>query len=111
MVRLQVQLEEELLEINNWVDFFLYALFTLGAITIGLPMGVLYTFAGIKYFRIYGLKKFPKNIDANKYGKSSIEALFVGFFMIGSSVLYLFIDKGGHLYKCIEEAQKFLFAI
>lgn len=111
MALLWVLLEEACLEINNWVDFFLYSTFTLGVVTIGLPMGVLYTFAGMKYLRTYGFKKLPKNINAKKYGKSSIEALFVGFFMICSSVWYLFIDLDGNLYKCIEEVKKFILAI
>ena len=96
------------MEINNTLDLILYVVCTIATLFILLPMGISCTVGGIKLFIKYRFKTLPENLLARKYGKTSIEVLFVGFFSLVFSLWYLFLDKGGNLVNLFNEVTKFL---
>jgi len=95
------------MEINNWVDFFLYTLFTLGVIFVLVPIGINFSFSALKYILKHGIGKFPKGANTKAFGKSPLEILTVGFFSLSFSAWYLFIDQDGHIYKYINEVSSY----
>ena len=96
------------MEINNWFDFALSTVFTLGVIFVLLPMGINFSFSAIKYIFKNGFRKFPESINTNAYGKYPLELLFVGVFSLSFSIWFLFIDQGGNLYMYYTEVTHYI---
>jgi hypothetical protein len=72
-----------MLQINNWVDFITFTLFTLAVILIGIPMSIYFIKKGFEGFIKFGFKKFPKSFVNSDLGSSSFELLFIGLFIGG----------------------------
>ncbi|MDQ7074670.1 MAG: hypothetical protein Q9O24_05840 [Gammaproteobacteria bacterium] len=99
------------MEINNWVEFFQYSIFTLGVVFVLFPMGVNFTYAGIKYFKKYKFSKFPNSMDKS-FGEYPHEMILIGLFALSFSIWYLFFDVdgagGGNLINFLRESKEFL---
>ena len=96
-----------MLEINNWVDFITSTLFTLAVILIGIPMSIYFIKKGIEGFIKFGFEKFPKGFVDLDLGSSFFELLFIGLFIGGFSIWYLFIDKDGQLFNWLDGIKNF----
>ena len=95
------------MEINNWFDFIIFTVFTLAMIVIGIPGSIYLIKKGVEGFIKFGFDKFPKGFIDADLGSSAFELLFIGLFMGVTSIWYLFIDKGGQLFNCLNEVKKF----
>jgi len=95
------------LEINNWLDFIQYTAFTLGVLLVLIPIGVNFTYSGVKFFIKYGVKKLPKDVTKFTSVTYAYEMLFIGFFAVFFSIWYLFFDNVGNLYNYFLEVKKY----
>lgn len=107
MVLLLAQLWGQLLEINNWVDFFLYTAYFTGVVVILIPLGVNFIYVGIAGVIKHKKIKYDKGTDIHRIGRNVFEIVGVGVFAISFSVWFLFFDKGGHLLHYPAEVMRF----
>ena len=96
------------MEINTWVDFFIYSTFTTCILFVGLPLGARLSFYSIKRLLVKGNKPYSRSTIAKQLGKSPIQTLFVGLFGVVVSIWYLFFDRGGALLILFTKASIFL---
>ncbi|TMP39933.1 hypothetical protein CWB96_09260 [Pseudoalteromonas citrea] len=85
------------MEINTWIDFLIYVTFTLSVLFVGLPIGARLSYYSIKRLFVKGNSPYSRETVAKQFGKTPIETLFVGLFMLVVSIWYLFFDRGGAL--------------
>ncbi|MEX6316295.1 hypothetical protein AB6G19_24200 [Providencia manganoxydans] len=83
------------MEINNWVDFFLYTAYFTGVVVILIPLGVNFIYVGIAGVIKHKKIKYDKGTDIHRIGRNVFEIVGVGVFAISFSVWFLFFDKGG----------------
>lgn len=95
------------MEINNWVDFFLYTAYFTGVVVILIPLGVNYIYVGIAGVIKHKKIKYDKGTDIHRIGRNVFEIVGVGVFAISFSVWFLFFDKGGHLLNYPAEVMRF----
>jgi len=96
------------LRINNWLDFVVLSIFTLGIAFIGIPLSLYLLKKGIDGFVKYRFSKLPNNylIDTG-LGTYSLEIICYGLIIATTVFWYLFIDKGGQLFNFINEIRLF----
>ncbi|WP_125718132.1 hypothetical protein [Pseudoalteromonas rubra] len=95
------------MEINNWFDLVIYALFTLGIIFFALPGGIYYIRVSYLAYRRYGFGKLPKGSPAAEIAGSALGIFLLGVFSILVSLWYLFLDKEGNLFNFFKELNEF----
>lgn len=95
------------MEINNWVDFFLYTAYFTGVVVILIPLGVNFIYVGIAGVIKHKKIKYDKGTDIHRIGRNVFEIVGVGVFAISFSVWFLFFDKGGHLFHYPAEVMRF----
>jgi hypothetical protein len=100
-------LEEQQLEINNWLDMVLYTFMTFGAVLVAVPLGIRCLCVGFVALFKHRVVKFEKESNVTVYAGTSIELVLLGLFCIGASIWYLFFDKGGHLFHYPAEVMRF----
>ena len=91
------------MQINNFFDLFIYTIFTLSVIFIGIPSSIYLLIKAIKGITLYGWGKFSNGFIDSDWGKSPLELIFIGLFGLAFSFWYLLIDKNGHLFLWIDE--------
>lgn len=96
------------MEINNWIDFLISSVFTIGVLFIGLPLGVKLSYHSIKRLTLKGNTPYSKNTIIKHFGKTPIQTLFVGLFGFVVSIWYLLFDRGGALVMFYANASSFL---
>lgn len=101
-----VQQQEVSLQINNWFNFVILALFILAVILIGLPASIYLFKKGVEGFVIHKFARLPKKfLIVPGFGNYSIEVFFYGLFIFVFSVWFLFFDKGGQLGNFINQVK------
>lgn len=96
------------LQTNNLINLIASIVFTLGVIIVGLPASIYFLKKGLEGFKKFGFAKFPKNfMPTTGLGRSFIEVVFYGVFLLAFSVWYLFFDRGGQLGNCYELIRSF----
>ncbi len=70
-------------------------------------MSIYFIKKGVEGFIKFGFNKFPKGFIDTDLGSSAFELLFLGLFAGGFAIWYLFIDKDGQLFNCLNEVKKF----
>ncbi len=97
------------MRIDNWLDLTVFSIFTLVVVFFGVPFSIYLIKKGIEGFVKYRFSKLPKNylIDSG-LGTYSLEIIFYGLFLFIFSFWYLFFDKGGQLFNCINGVRFFL---
>jgi len=88
------------------LDLFIFTIFTLSDIFIGIPTGIYLLIKAIKAINLYGWGKFPNGFIDSGWGKTPLELIFVSLFALAFSFWYLFIYKNGHLFLWINEIKK-----
>ena len=90
------------MQINNWLDFTTYNLFTLAVVVIGIPLSIYLFKKGIQGFVKYRFNRLPENyLIVPGLGTYSVEVFFYGIVLFIFVVWYLFFDRGGALVNLI----------
>jgi hypothetical protein len=96
------------LQINNWLGFIIYSIFTLAIVFFGIPLAVYLSKKGIEGLIKHRFNKLPNDfLIASGLGTYAPQVLFYGLFLSALVVWYLFLDKGGNLVNLINEAKLF----
>ena len=96
------------MQIETFVDFLLYTLFTFAIVFIGLPFGATLSIVGARCAKTYGMGKLPEGVVDPRLGKSAPQLLFAGALTLTLAIWYLFFDRGGNLINWFHEAGEYL---